>query len=130
MQRFFKRLYPKSDIILANYTIQFIRPIDRFNLIKKIYKSIKKDGFFIFSEKIITKESQLNKQLIDEYLNFKKSKGYSEFEITQKREALENVLIPYSEKENKKMVKNAGFIYFETLFRWANFATFIAKKGK
>ena len=49
-------------------------------------------------------------------LNFKKTKGYSEFEITQKREALENVLVPYSEEENKKMMTDTGFIYCETLF--------------
>jgi len=46
----------------------------------------------------------------------------------QKREALENVLVPYSEEENITMAKNAGFKHCEVLFRWANFATFIAIK--
>jgi len=119
---------PKSNIILANYTIQFIRPIKRVNVVKKIYTSLKKNGIFIFSEKIISDNKKLNLQLIKKYLNFKKSQGYSDFEIIQKREALENVLVPYSEKENKKMIKKAGFSEVETIFRWANFATFIAIK--
>ena len=66
--------------------------------------------------------------MIDYYLQSKKKQGYSEFEITKKREALENVLIPYSEQENKKMLKDCGFSHIETLFRWVNFATFIAMK--
>jgi tRNA (cmo5U34)-methyltransferase len=46
----------------------------------------------------------------------------------QKREALENVLVPYSEEENILMAKNAGFSHCEVLLRWANFCTFIAIK--
>jgi tRNA (cmo5U34)-methyltransferase len=62
------------------------------------------------------------------YFDFKRQQGYSDFEIAQKREALENVLIPYTEEENKAMLKNAGFSTIETIFKWGNFATFIAKK--
>jgi len=46
----------------------------------------------------------------------------------QKREALENVLIPYSYEENKKMTKDAGFSHFDCIFKWVNFGTFIAIK--
>ena len=65
-----------------------------------------------------------------EYYEFKKTQGYSEFENSQKREALENVLIPYTEEENKKMILDAGFSHCETIFKWVNFATFIAIKKK
>ena len=54
--------------------------------------------------------------------------GYSEYEIAQKREALENVLIPFTIKENIQMCKDAGFKNIETVFQWANFVTFIVKK--
>ena len=66
--------------------------------------------------------------MIDIYYDFKKVQGYSDFEISQKREALENVLIPYSEEENIMMAKEAGFKSVDTVFKWANFATFVAKK--
>jgi len=117
-----------SDIVIANYMLQFIRPLDRDNFVKKIYKSLNDDGVFIFSEKIIFEDKTLNKQMIDIYYEFKKDQGYSEFEISQKREALENVLIPYTEEENKKMILNAGFKSIESLFKYGNFITFIAKK--
>ena len=120
--------YEKADVFVSNYTLQFIRPLVREELIKKIATSLKKDGIFIFSEKVISHHSKLNKDLIECYYDFKKTQGYSEYEIMQKREALENVLVPYSEDENIKMALNNGFSHCEVIFRWANFATFIAIK--
>lgn len=118
----------RSKVIISNYTLQFIRPINREKLIKKIYDSLEPGGVLIFSEKVLTENKQLNKKFIDCYYDFKKEQGYSEFEISQKREALENVLIPYTYEENKKMILDAGFENFECLFKWVNFATFIAIK--
>ena len=120
--------FKTSSVIISNYTLQFIRPLQREKLIKKIYNSLSSGSIFIFSEKVITDDKILNKQFIDEYYNFKKTQGYSEFEIAQKREALENVLIPYSYEENKKMILDAGFKHFDCIFKWINFATFIAIK--
>ena len=117
-----------AKVIFSNYTLQFIRPLQREKLIKKIYDSLEDGGIFIFSEKLVSQNSILNKQFIDEYYSFKKTQGYSEFEISQKREALENVLIPYTEDENNKMIKDAGFSHCELVFKWVNFATFIAIK--
>jgi len=120
--------FKKSDIIISNYTLQFVRPLQREKLIKKIYDSLEVGSIFIFSEKVVTDNKILNKQFIDEYYDFKKTQGYSEFEIAQKREALENVLIPYTYEENKKMIEDAGFKHFDCVFKWVNFATFIAIK--
>ena len=120
--------YKEADVFVSNYTLQFIRPLVREELVKKISSSLKKDGIFIFSEKVISHHSKLNKDLIECYYDFKKEQGYSEYEIMQKREALENVLVPYSEDENITMAKNCGFSHCEVVFRWANFATFIAIK--
>jgi len=120
--------YKESDVFVSNYTLQFIRPLVREKLIQKINKALKKDGIFIFSEKVISHHTKLNKDLIECYYDFKKEQGYSEFEIMQKREALENILVPYSEDENIKMALDCGFSHCEVVFRWANFATFIAIK--
>lgn len=120
--------YKNADVFISNYTLQFIRPLVREELIKNISESTNKDGIFIFSEKVISHHSKLNKDLIECYYDFKKTQGYSEYEIMQKREALENVLVPYSEEENIKMALNNGFTHCEVIFRWANFATFIAIK--
>lgn len=120
--------YREEDIIVANYTLQFIRPMQRIELVKKLYDGLREDGLFIFSEKVVFEDKKLDKELIDIYYAYKKEQGYSEYEIAQKREALENVLIPFTIKENIQMCKDAGFKKIETVFQWANFVTFFVKK--
>ena len=120
--------YKDEDVIVANYTLQFIRPMQRMELVKKLYNGLKEDGIFIFSEKVVFEDKALDKQMIDIYYDYKKEQGYSEYEIAQKREALENVLIPFTIRENIQMCKDAGFKNIETVFQWANFVTFVVKK--
>jgi tRNA (cmo5U34)-methyltransferase len=120
--------YEKAQVIVSNYTLQFIRPIVRDTLVRTIYDALEPGGVFIFSEKVVSEDPKFGKELIDCYYDFKKVQGYSEYEIVQKREALENVLIPYTMDENIQMAKNSGFKTCDVLFRWANFATFIALK--
>ena len=120
--------YKDENVIVANYTLQFIRPMQRLELMKKIYNGLNDEGMFIFSEKVVFENKVLDKQMIDIYYEYKKEQGYSEYEIAQKREALENVLIPFTIKENSQMCKDAGFTKIETVFQWANFVTFVVKK--
>jgi len=120
--------FKKSKAFVSSYTLQFIRPPVRIELVKKIYESLEEGGVFIFSEKIISTDKKLNKEMIDKYYTFKKEQGYSEYEIAQKREALENVLVPYTEQENIDMVLESGFSHVQTIFKWMNFTTFIAVK--
>lgn len=120
--------YDSEDIIIANYTLQFIRPMQRVDLIKDIYNGLNQDGIFIFSEKVVFDNKKLDKDLIDIYYEYKKEQGYSEYEISQKREALENILIPFTIDENIKMCKDAGFNSIDTVFQWGNFVTFVASK--
>ncbi|MDE5926534.1 MAG: carboxy-S-adenosyl-L-methionine synthase CmoA [Helicobacter sp.] len=120
--------FPKSDVVIANYTLQFIRPLQREKLVQKIYDCLNPKGIFIASEKVIVEHKELDFKMIAYYLANKKKQGYSDFEIAKKREALENVLVPYSEAENREMFLKAGFECVETLFRWVNFASFIAMK--
>lgn len=120
--------FANADVVLLNYTLQFIRPINRQSFIDKIYHSLNDNALFIFSEKLVFKDGVFTKEMIEIYESYKEKQGYSRYEIAQKREALENVLIPYTEDENKKLCQNAGFKAVETIFRWGNFSTFVAFK--
>ena len=119
-----------ADIIVSNYTLQFIRPVVRHKAVARICDSLEEEGLFICSEKILMENKWLDKQIIDIYYDYKKRQGYSETEIMRKREALENVLIPYTIEENRAMLKEAGFDTVDTLFQWANFATMAAMKQR
>jgi len=120
--------FNKADTFIMNLTMQFVRPIFRDRLIENIYKNLKQAGCFIMVEKVLDEDSMLNRVFIDLYYNFKKRKGYSELEIAQKRETLENVLVPYRVNENIELLKRNGFNTVDIFFRWYNFAGFIAIK--
>lgn len=119
---------PNSSAFLLNYTLQFIRPLKRGEFVKKIYDNLRPGGLIILSEKTINHDTKLNREYIDIYHQFKKDQGYSELEIAKKREALENVLIPFSINENKDLLKDCGFSSVETFFQWFNFTSFVAVK--
>ncbi|MEN8257822.1 MAG: carboxy-S-adenosyl-L-methionine synthase CmoA [Thermodesulfobacteriota bacterium] len=114
--------------VLLSYTLQFLRPMQRTAFLKKIFQALKPGGILILSEKIISHHSSLNRSFIDIYLDFKRRQGYSEIEITKKREALENILIPFSIEENLNQLKEAGFTGCESFFQWFNFVSFAAVK--
>lgn len=117
-----------SDVVILNYTLQFIRPMQRASIIERIFSALNKNGILILGEKISSKNAFLDKVLIDIYHDFKAQNGYSNTEIAHKREALENILIPYTLEENISLLKNAGFGSVEVVFVWANFATMLAFK--
>lgn len=119
---------PGAGIILCNYTLQFIRPMTRSVFVKRIHDALPAGGLFIVSEKIISHDKKLNRTFIEMYHRFKKQQGYSELEIAAKREALENILVPYSIEENLDLLASAGFSSVETFFQWFNFASFVAVK--
>ncbi len=120
--------FRKSGMIIMNYTLQFIKPTERPDLLKKIYKSLDKGGMFILSEKIKSSGHTVNDLLIELYYDFKRRNGYSELEISQKREALENVLIPITPEKQIELLKKAGFKKVEMIFRWYNFACYLGVK--
>ncbi len=120
--------FRKSGMIIMNYTLQFIKPSARPDLLKKIYKSLDKGGMFILTEKIKCSGHTINDLLIELYYDFKRRNGYSELEISQKREALENVLIPITPEKQVELMKKAGFKKVEMIFRWYNFACYLGVK--
>jgi len=118
-----------ASVVILCLTLQFVRPIFREKLLKKIFDGLVPGGVLIVSEKILAEDSMFNRNFIKYYYDYKRRNHYSELEISQKREALENVLIPYKLSENFKMLQEAGFMHTETFFKWYNFSGFIAVKN-
>jgi len=120
--------FSEADVFIMNLTLQFVRPLHRDTLIRNIYNNLKKGGCLIIIEKILSDNSMLNRLFINLYYEFKERKGYSKLEIAQKREALENVLVPYTIDENIALLKRNGFGAVDMFFKWYNFAGLIAVK--
>jgi tRNA (cmo5U34)-methyltransferase len=117
-----------ASVVLIVLTLQFIRPLYREKLIESIYHGMNDNACLIVVEKVIGEDSLFNRLFIKYYYDMKKRNGYSEMEISQKREALENVLIPYKFLENRELLLNQGFRYCDVFFKWYNFSGMIAVK--
>jgi tRNA (cmo5U34)-methyltransferase len=119
---------PGTGAFILNYTLQFIRPVLREAFLQTIFTNLRPGGILILGEKTISHDPLLNRKYIEMYHQYKRKKGYSELEIAKKREALENVLIPFSVEENKNLLKKVGFSSVETYFQWFNFVSIAAIK--
>lgn len=117
-----------ASVVVMCLTLQFVRPIYRERLVRSVYDQLNPGGGLIIIEKIIAENTQFNRQMIKYYYDFKRRNNYDEMEIAQKREALENVLIPYKLSENIEMLTGEGFKAVETFFKWHNFTGMIAFK--
>ncbi len=117
-----------ASVVLMVLTLQFIRPLYREKLIESILGGLNENGCLILVEKVLGEDSLFNRLFIRYYYDMKKSHGYSEMEIAQKREALENVLIPYKLLENRELLLSKGFRYCDVFFKWYNFCGMVAVK--
>lgn len=121
--------FENASVIVMNYTLQFIAPEKRKALIARIYQSLKPGGIMLLSEKVRDADPATDQRLIDMHHAFKKANGYSELEISQKRTALEDVLLPETLQQHHERLKLAGFDQVDCWFQCFNFASLIAYKN-
>lgn len=118
----------KSDLIISFYTIQFIQPKKRQELLNKIYKSLNWGGALFFVEKVRSYDARTHEQMSNIYEEFKTQNGFSLKEIINKKKSLKGVLEPFSSKANLDMLKRAGFIDMSTVGKFVGFEFFLAIK--
>lgn len=118
-----------ASVVILNYTLQFIPPAIRQGTLNKIVAGLVKGGLLIMSEKVSHSNPTLDAIICSLHHCFKQNQGYSKLEIAQKREALENVLIPATIEENLTMLKESGLTEPQIFFKELNFATFLGIKS-
>lgn len=117
-----------AAVVVLNYTLQFISPSNRNKIIQNIYDGMNSGAILILSEKIIFEDAELNERQISRYHNFKRLNGYSDIEISKKKDALENVLVPDSVETHKHRLQNAGFKTADVWHQTFNFISIVAEK--
>ncbi len=118
-----------ASVVIMCWTLQFVRPLNRERVIRWIYESLVPGGALIVTEKILANSAEMNRFFIDLYYQFKGRNQYTPVEIRRKREALENVLIPYRSSENMELFRKHGFEVVETFFQWYNFTGYLCVKA-
>ncbi|HDL4424591.1 TPA: carboxy-S-adenosyl-L-methionine synthase CmoA [Mannheimia haemolytica] len=118
-----------ASMVVLNFTLQFLPREDRLALLQKIYQGLNSNGILVLSEKFTFESEEMNELLIDLHHTFKRANGYSELEVSQKRNALENVMRTDSIETHKKRLQEAGFTHVELWFQCFNFGSMIAIKA-
>lgn len=121
--------FEPASVFVSNYTFQFLRPLARQALLKKIYNALNPDGCLILSEKCLEDSADISRLFAARHHALKERNGYSKLEIAEKRDALENVLIPFRVSENVEMLREVGFNPVSIFFKCYNFASFLAVKS-
>lgn len=117
-----------ASLVCLNLTLQFIKPDDRPALVRNIYDALEPNGTLFLFEKICFSNPEQDREMQALYYQFKAANGYSELEISQKRTALENTLIPDTIEQHEQRLNDAGFRSINKIFQCLNFACWVAVK--
>ncbi|CAA6815606.1 MAG: tRNA (uridine-5-oxyacetic acid methyl ester) 34 synthase [uncultured Thiotrichaceae bacterium] len=117
-----------ASMVILNFTLQFITPSDRLALIKKIHNGLQPNGCLVIAEKTLFKDTNTQNHMTEWHHQFKRANAYTELEISQKRAAIENVMIPDTTETHLSRLKKAGFQHPLQWFQCLNFSAFIAEK--
>lgn len=118
--------FEPASIVVLNLTLQFIEPSERLALLAKIRQSLLPTGALFLSEKIYFNDKDEQTVLDEMHLAFKRANGYSELEIAQKREAIENIMRIDSFNIHKERLHQAGFTRVYQWFQCLNFISIVA----
>ena len=118
-----------ASMVIMNFTLQFIPPEQRETLLSKIFNGLNPGGILVLSEKIQHPSEQGNHLLIDLHHQFKRNNGYSELEVSQKRAALENVMLTDTYQTHENRLKKVGFEDVVMWFKCYNFTSMVAIKA-
>ncbi|MEA2068605.1 MAG: carboxy-S-adenosyl-L-methionine synthase CmoA [Verrucomicrobiota bacterium] len=117
-----------ASVVVLNFTLQFIPPEERLQLLEKIHNGMRPGGVLILSEKVVFADEHLNGLLSDIHHDFKRAHGYSDLEVSQKRSALENVLVPETIADHRERLLQSGFASCDVWFQCFNFMSMLAMK--
>jgi tRNA (cmo5U34)-methyltransferase len=116
----------RASVVVLNFTLQFLPPEDRLPLLARIHRGLLPGGVLILSEKLAFTDPRQQALHMEMHHAFKQAQGYSALEISQKRTALEKVLIPETLEQHRERLHQAGFASSEVWFQYFNFASLIA----
>jgi len=120
--------FENASVVAINFTLQFLQPEKRQPLLRRIYAGMLPGAALILSEKVVFADPDINQLHIQMHHTFKRSNGYSALEISQKRTALEAVMIPDTLATHQHRLAEVGFRRSSVWFQCFNFLSLIALK--
>ncbi len=118
--------FENASMTVLNYTLQFLPMADRDALMRSICAGLNDGGLLLLSEKVVDENAEMEQLLVDLHHEHKRRNDYSALEISRKRAALEDVLIPETVAAHRSRLKRAGFSQTAVWLRYFNFVSIIA----
>jgi len=115
-----------ASMVVLNYTLQFLEMNDRDLLMRSIHKGLNDGGLLVLSEKVVDENAEMEQLLIDLHQEHKRRNDYSALEISRKRAALENVLVPETVAAHRRRLESTGFSHTAVWLRYFNFVSIVA----
>ena len=120
--------FPRSNLIVSYYTLQFVHPRSRQDVFDKIYQSLEWGGAAIIFEKVRAPDARFQDLTVQLYHEFKLVQGFDETEVLNKQRSLKGVLEPFSTAANIGLLQRAGFVDVMGIFKYVCFEGFLAIK--
>jgi len=117
-----------ASMVVMNYTLQFLDLAARDAIVAQIFAGLLPGGLFLLSEKVVDEDEHMEDLLVDLHHEHKRRNDYSQLEISRKRAALENVLIPETVAVHRNRLAAAGFTHSAVWLRYFNFVSIVAIK--
>ncbi|MEM7378213.1 MAG: carboxy-S-adenosyl-L-methionine synthase CmoA [Pseudomonadota bacterium] len=120
--------FDETAFVVLNFTLQFVPPEQRDSLLTRIARATRAGGALVLSEKIVFEDADQQALHDAMHLEFKRRNGYSQLEISQKRSALERVMVPETLATHRARLLAAGYRSCEVWFQCFNFVSLVAIK--
>jgi tRNA (cmo5U34)-methyltransferase len=118
--------FEPAGAVTMNWVLQFLPPEARVEILSRIRQALVTDGALLLSEKVHSEDPAIEAFNFSAHLDFKRANGYSDLEISQKRTALEQVMVPDTIEAQLDRLRQAGFREVQVWFQCLNWASFIA----
>ena len=115
-----------ASVVAMNFTLQFVPPGERLDLLKRIREGLCEGGVLLLSEKIRFEDEREQALQNDWHHDFKRAQGYSDLEIARKRDALEHVMVPETLARHRQRLEQAGFTRAYRWYQGFNFVSLVA----
>lgn len=114
------------QVVTLNWVLQFLHPGERLGLLQRIGEALTPGGLLLLAEKVHAADPVAEAFNEAAHLDFKRANGYSELEISQKRTALEEVMITDTVDDHLARLREAGFSSTRLWYQCLNWAAFAA----
>jgi tRNA (cmo5U34)-methyltransferase len=117
-----------ASLVALNFTLQFLAPGDRDDLMNRIAAGLRPGGVLVLAEKVRFEDAAEQERLTDWHHDYKRLQGYSDLEIARKRTALERVLLSETEATHRDRLERSGFRRVTRWFQCFGFCAWLAER--